>query len=149
MAVDGAAAVAGYVFDHRQDAASDQTLAGRPPEGGDTRWLRAVGAVADHCIGIGRGQIEDGQAVDSDAQWSEICGDETPDEARRVRRLGAQPSNLRGGGIAPPMRRAQSRDAAALLIDQNGGIRTADAGTQIVDQTVQLRRIDAITLKEN
>ncbi len=120
MAVDPGAAVARDVLEDRQHAAGEQPLAHRPAEASDAVGLGAIGAVADHRIGAGAGQVEHRQAVDGDAEPSQIVGDQAGAEPGRLGgvRIG-QRGDPRRRRIAAPMRRPQPRHPAAFLVDQH------------------------------
>ena len=68
MAVDLAAAMAGQMLDDRRDAGRQETLAGRPAQGGHDLRIGGKGAVADHLMGAGKPEIENRGADRIDAE---------------------------------------------------------------------------------
>src|SRR5271170_4476 len=86
VAVDSGAAVTRYVLDDREHATLDQTLAHRSGEARHTLRVGPVGAVADHRIGSGCGQVEYRKASDGDAEPSKVVGDQAGAEPGRMLR---------------------------------------------------------------
>ena len=77
------AAVAGYVLDDRQHAAFEEPVARRSGKLGDAVRLGTVGSVADHRMRPGNWNVEHRQAVDRDAEISEIVGNQPGTEPDR------------------------------------------------------------------
>jgi hypothetical protein len=72
MAVDPSAPMAGDVLDDRQHAAFEQPVARRSSKFRDATGLASVSPVADYRIRSGNGNVEHREAVDRDAEISEI-----------------------------------------------------------------------------
>jgi hypothetical protein len=154
VAVDGGAAMARHVLDHRQDAAGEKAFAGGAAEFRHQLRVVAEGAVADDGVVLaGQTQVEDRRAVDRDAELGELASEELGIEPHRLDSLGAatarQLAETAGGRHGAPGRRLQPGDTAALLVDQHRRVGAADSVAQIVDQGPDLIRCLAVALEQD
>ena len=85
---------------------------------------RSVGPIANDLITAGHRHIGKRQAIDIDADYGQVGGNQVTGHARRrqaCRRLAVVKCAVaRAGRIGRPMRRAQALHAAAFLVDQHG-----------------------------
>jgi hypothetical protein len=144
MAVGAGAAVAGDMLDHRQHAAVDQPVGHRPAEQGDRGGVGGEGPVADDVVGAGRRHVEHRRAVDGDAEVRQLQRDQGGVEPGRRDRRRLRPSEqlteAPGRRRFAPVRRAQSGDAATLLVDQHRRVGAADGVAQRRGQRADLVR---------
>ncbi len=106
MAVDASAAMAGDVFDDRQDGAVEQTRTHGTCEARDPFRILPIGPVADHRIRPGCRKIQHRQAIDGDPEPGQIVGDQPGAETgRRRRRRVRQRGQTRSRRIEAPVRR--------------------------------------------
>ena len=150
VAVIAGAAVPRNVLDDRQDPAVKQAVADRPSERRDAGRIGAPGAVADDRIGAGKRQVENRRGIDGDAEFGEIVGDQPRRQTRRFarNRIGTR-RDFRRGRIGAPMRRAQARDPAALLVDQHRRVGPAHRLAQRRHQRADLLAADAIAPEQH
>ena len=83
MTVDPSTPMAGDVLDNRQHAAFEQTVARRSSKFRDATGLVSISPVADYRIGSVNWDVEHRQAVDRDAQISEIVRNQSGSEPDR------------------------------------------------------------------
>ena len=145
VAVHPGAAMAGGMLGHRLDAGGEQPRRHRRPQRRHGFGRFGEGAVADHRIGAGKREIENRRGDDVEAWPIEAGGAALGPDRRPVQPGGAQPGGRiarmqrpdRGGrGMAQPVRRAQPRDPAALLIQHKHRLWRQHAA-QIGDQPGQ------------
>ncbi len=121
MAVGGGTTVARQMLQHRQHAALHQPFGDRRRDCGDLFGTRAVGAIADHRIGLAHRNVGKRQAIDRDADIREIGRDQPRAEARRMQsrlRIAViECAVMRARRISRPVRRSEPLHAPALLID--------------------------------
>jgi hypothetical protein len=139
MTIDAGPAVTGDMLDNGKYATAEQPLAYGSTEASDTVPLASVSSVADHRIGSPNGKIEDRQAIDGNAEASEVVSHKSRGEPGRRRCLRIRQGSEAGGRwVEAPMRRAEPRDAAALLVDKDRRIITTDTFAQRGDQLTDL-----------
>ncbi len=140
------------MFHHRQDVAGKQPIRRGTAERGDDLSVIAIGPIADDRVAARHRDIEDRQAIDIDAERSEIIGHDPRREAHEpdllVERQAAFPE-LPRGWIGPPPRRSKPLHAAALLIDENGWPVAAEAIGKGIDERFHLRSVFDVPLEEN
>ena len=153
MRIGKGAAVAGDVLHHRQHAAGQQPLGGRPPERGHDIGLLAIGARADHVAGALDRHIEHRQAVGRDAVSRQVKGmqaSKQPSRAFACVVIVAPKRAERGAGrIVGRKRRPQALHAPALLIDEDRRILPSDAIAHLGDQIADLLRFADIARKQD
>ena len=111
--------------------------------------IGAEGPVADDVVRAGRRNIQDGHAIDRDAERLEVRGQQPAVQAAGLdAELEIPPGELAEPdarrGLAP-VRRLQPGDAAAFLIDEYGRVLAADGGAQLADERADLIGISDIT----
>ena len=115
--------VAGYVLHHRQHATLDQPFDNRAPERHDRRWVASIGAVADNVVRTCDRHIQHRHAIDIDAQFGQVVGDQSGIKVCRlagcILRRSINISEARRSGTFAPLRRFEARHTASFLIDQN------------------------------
>jgi hypothetical protein len=74
MTIDAGPTVTGYMLDNREDPAFQQPLTHGSAEVCNATGVASVSAVADHRIGSADSEIEDRQAIDRDAEASQVVG---------------------------------------------------------------------------
>ncbi len=91
---------------------------------GDLVRRIAIGAVADHLVGLRNGHVGERKTVNVDADFAEIRSDQPRAAAGGGKARGTVAvvnAAIRcAGGIRRPFRRLQPLHPAALLVDQNG-----------------------------
>ena len=99
------------------------------------------------------GHVEDGQAIDVDADREKIMRDEARAEAGQLppdeRIVGVEPPIGAPGGIFWPVRRAHPLHAPALLVDQDGRLIAADRVAQSFAERLHLAGIVDVALEED
>jgi hypothetical protein len=97
--------------------------------------------------------VENGQAVDRDAECLEVMGDQPRAQAGKLPRgqrvIHSQRGERPAGRIFLPVRRAEALNAAALLIDQDGSIVAPDRRAELGHQRAHLIGIGAIAPEQN
>ena len=123
MTVCPGPAVAWYMLDNAADSASLKAIQHGLAERRDDHWFGAEAAVADDVVAALVTHVEQGQAIDIDAQIAQQRGQRQRVEPARLdgrdRRLFVQFSKHFAGREFGPVRRPQARNAAAFLIDQD------------------------------
>jgi hypothetical protein len=153
MAVGGGAAVAGKMLEHRQHTAVGQPGRDRARDGRDLGGGVAIGAVADHRIGVAHRHVGNRQAVDRDAERRQVRRDQPPAQLR-----GRQPEaavtfvQARIGcarRIGGPLRRTQPLHPSTFLVDQDRSIQPAYGPAEIINQGSNLRRRADIAFEQD
>lgn len=121
MRVDGGAAIAGEMFHHGEHAARHQPAPNRVAERGDGRRIAPERAISDRLMQPGAGDIEKRRAVHVDPAGGKLMRNQPVAQDQRLgRSLQLPPFYFRHRGRElTPVRRAETLDAPALLIDQH------------------------------
>ena len=82
MAVGARPAMTGQMLDDRQHASGEKSLGHGATEARHHPRLASIGAIADDGMAAGRRYVENGGAVDRDADFAQIAGNETADKKR-------------------------------------------------------------------
>ena len=126
--------MAGRVLGDRLHPGGEQPRRHRASQSGDGKRLLGERPIADHRVSAGNGKIQHRRGSHVEAGRNAVESDQRAGQPRRPH--GAQ----RGGRrMRAPVRRTQSRDAAAFLIDHQHRATRQDAA-QVGGQRRKLRR---------
>ena len=142
MGVRSGASVAGNVLENRQNTAVLQPLGHGASDRSDLSRFGSIGPVANDGIGAGNRDIRQRQAIDGYPEICKIRRDQPRAqpcrrEAKRMVDVVKRPKNG-SGRIDRPMRRAETLDPSALLVDQDRRIRFADGFAQLLNKKSNL-----------
>lgn len=141
------------VLDDRHHAAGDETVGNRTAQRDHLRNRFTIGTIADDLVCAGHRQIQHRHAIGINTQILQVLRQETRDKVgiaasffglfQIERTIGA------GRRQGSPQRRAQTLDAAALLIDQHQGIVTTNGGAGLRDKAADLVVMFQIARKQD
>ena len=139
--------MAGHVLDHRHDAFGQKPLGGGAAQRRHGFGPVGIGAVADHGVGLGEGDVEDGQAIDVTADRRHVGRQQARIEQGRFQPVlgvaGIELAQQARRRRLAPVRRPQPRHPAAFLVDQHRRLGARHRGAQLLDQPVgALGRVD-------
>ncbi len=152
MAVRGRLPVARRVLGHRLHAGREQPLGHRVAEFGDRIRVGAEGAVADHVAGTRPAQIEHRSGHDVEPGRAGLRPDQRavqPGGAQSGLPItGVQRADGGGGGMRHPVRRSQTGDAAAFLVEHQHRV-GGQHGPQIGHQARELGGIGDVAAEQD
>ena len=126
------------MLDDGEHTARDEPLRRGPAADRDLLGLRAIGAIRDHRIGAGNGNVEHGEAVDRDAERSKLMRDEARAKPYRcpTQQRVADPREARGRGVSRPKRRPEPLHPPAFLIDEHRRVVAPNGFAKFTDEAL-------------
>ena len=147
--------MAGNMLHDRDHAAVHETRRMGPRQRHDVFNMQAIGAVADHIMGIGLRHIQHWQAIGGNSNFNQVFGHEAAHVARRAQcREGTLCIEIAVGAcwrVFPPVvgGRSQALNPPAFLIDKHGRVPAANGLAERRGEGFDLSGCFAIALEKN